>query len=142
MPHRIRLRAALAALALALTVLVAVNAGPAGATTGYNLSRLAVDEGSNGDSAGTVALLGYHVTCVGTADGGPLSVTSETDYASPPTLALLKGAQVYADKDIESLAACDPTAIIGSDFNLDNSSLEASVAPVITGASTYQCPGA
>jgi hypothetical protein len=100
MPHAMRLRAALAAVTVAFIGLVAVHVGPAAASTGYNLTRLAVDEGSNGDSAGTVALLGYHVTCVGTADGGPLSATSETDYASPPTLALLKGAVVYADKDI------------------------------------------
>jgi ABC-type Fe3+-hydroxamate transport system substrate-binding protein len=129
----------LAALAV-VGAAVALSAQPAGAVAQvtYNFSRVAAPI-TNSGTAEDLALMGYHVTCVGDDDGGPLSPTTsdEGDWVSPEALKLFKGVQTYgnaapdAQAGFEALAACKPTVIVGTS-NPQGMSEEAAIAPFIS----------
>jgi ABC-type Fe3+-hydroxamate transport system substrate-binding protein len=139
------LLAALAVVSAAIT-LAALPAGASAQAT-YNLSRVAANI-TNLGTAEDLALMGYHVTCVGDDDGGPLSPTTSDpgDWVSPEALNLFKGVQTYgnaapdAQAGLEALAACKPTVIFTDGDNPAGVPNEAAIAPtidVLTGACSH-----
>jgi ABC-type Fe3+-hydroxamate transport system substrate-binding protein len=128
----------LAALAV-VGAAVALGAQPVSAASaaGYNFSRVAAPITNTG-TAESLALMGYHVTCVGDDDGGPLSPTTSDsgDWVSPEALKLFNGVQTYgnaapdAQSGFEALAACKPTVIVGTS-NPQGTPEEEAIAPFI-----------